>query len=339
MSKKRSGMKYKLVASGGTFDHFHKGHREFLEKQFEVSEKVLLGIASDSFVKDRKQDLQIQDYQTRKNAVEEFLKQENFHKRAQIVSIDNIYIPEEWNNLPIEAIVVTEETKTGADLINKKRSEESLPPLEVMVVKHVLAEDGIPISSHRIRKGEINRNGRRYIKSQWFLRDLILPEDIRSFLKKPFGKIIVDNPFEKETSDPFRVITVGDVTTQLANKAGFCNKISVIDFLIERKRRFNTIKDLGFKGTENLISVVNPRGTIASDMFLKIKEAFSLKAKERIVLLIEGEEDLAVLPCILLSPIGAVIFYGQPQQGTVRLEVSEDIKEQAYLIVSKFIQK
>ena len=42
-------MEYKLVASGGTFDHFHKGHREFLKKQLEISERVLIGITSDKF--------------------------------------------------------------------------------------------------------------------------------------------------------------------------------------------------------------------------------------------------------------------------------------------------
>jgi pantetheine-phosphate adenylyltransferase len=34
-----------------------------------------------------------------------------------------------------------------------------MDPLDIVVVSFVLAYDGIPISSTRIRKGEINKNG------------------------------------------------------------------------------------------------------------------------------------------------------------------------------------
>ena len=43
-------MKYKKVATGGTFDHIHAGHRRLLEKSFEVGEEVVIGLTSDEFV-------------------------------------------------------------------------------------------------------------------------------------------------------------------------------------------------------------------------------------------------------------------------------------------------
>jgi len=34
---------YKLVAMGGTFDSFHKGHKILIKKAFEVADKVIIG--------------------------------------------------------------------------------------------------------------------------------------------------------------------------------------------------------------------------------------------------------------------------------------------------------
>lgn len=39
-------MRFKVVGVGGTFDEFHKGHRALLKKAFEVSERVIIGLAT-----------------------------------------------------------------------------------------------------------------------------------------------------------------------------------------------------------------------------------------------------------------------------------------------------
>ena len=46
-------MKYKLVVCGGTFDHFHRGHREFLRHILSVSSKVLIGLTTDKYLKEK----------------------------------------------------------------------------------------------------------------------------------------------------------------------------------------------------------------------------------------------------------------------------------------------
>ena len=50
----------------------------------------------------------------------------------------------------------------------------------------------------------------------------------------------------------------------------------------------------------------------------------------------EGEEDLAVLPLIPLMDDGAVILYGQPDEGVVFCEVGPALRTLGREILGKF---
>ena len=59
----------------------------------------------------------------------------------------------------LEALVVSKETAKTASTINDARQKSGLPPLEIVAVDMVPAENNAPISTTRIRSGEIDRNG------------------------------------------------------------------------------------------------------------------------------------------------------------------------------------
>ena len=42
--------KFKTAVLGGTFDHFHKGHRNFLEYGLSISKRLVVGVTSDTYV-------------------------------------------------------------------------------------------------------------------------------------------------------------------------------------------------------------------------------------------------------------------------------------------------
>lgn len=151
-------MKYKKVVVGGTFDYLHDGHRVLLKKAFEVGERVLIGITSDQMLLE-KDSAGVQPLSVRMRALEDFLREKGWFERARISMISDS-VGSAGGDEELEAIVVTDETEDGAEKINEVRAEKGLDPLEVIKIPYVLAEDGKPISSIRIRYGEMDIHGK-----------------------------------------------------------------------------------------------------------------------------------------------------------------------------------
>jgi len=329
-------MKYKLVVCGGTFDHFHKGHREFLQYGLSISDKLLVGLTTDEFVKAKDTIESIYDYKTRKQELENFFIQEKARNKVSIEPIGSIYIPKIWEQLSIEAIVVSENTISAAKKINLIRKEQRKYPLIIETVRLVKSEHNEYISSSSIRSGEINREGRLNVNPYWLNHSLIITEELRKEFKKPFGILIKDKKDYGNLISPF-LITVGDITTKVFNQIGLNQNISVIDFRVARHKEFFSLKDLGFSKVQKVIRVNNPQGYLTSDLFKAVSNIFgSPKSRCRIVLKIEGEEDLSVLPLTLRAPLNSIVFYGQPGEGVVRVDITEKSKEVAYGLTNQF---
>lgn len=336
-------MEFNLVVCGGTFDHFHKGHKSLLRLAFSLGKRVAVGITSDEYVKKLKinpstssgEKLKIiEPFEKRKRAVLEFVKSEKVLDKVGIVKINDLFGPTRSKDFVCDALVVSEASISSAKTINEEREKMGLSQLKIIVQKLILASDGKPISSFRIRQGEIGRKGRPYVKKEWLEKDLILTEKLREVLKKPFGQLI-NTINDCEIGQCPYLITVGDATAKLFNQEKIKTDISVIDFKIARKKEFSNIKDLGFVENEKVIEINNQAGRISYSLTQAVCSLFRSR-KSKTILKIEGEEDLAVLPLILAAPLGSVIFYGQPNEGLVKIEVSENIKRIVHRLVDKF---
>ncbi len=152
--------KIRSVAVGGTFDEFHKGHRALLRKAFEVGSRVLIGLCTDKFARKLRKPHEVAGYEDRLRDLKQFLRQLDVLSRAEIFPLDDPYGITLSSNRPLDGIVVSRETEARAKEINEKRAAKGLPPLEVIVIEMVPAENHVDISTTRIRRKEIDREGR-----------------------------------------------------------------------------------------------------------------------------------------------------------------------------------
>ncbi len=155
----KEGTLFRIVAVGGTFDELHKGHKILLTTAFKYGENIWIGLCTDEFAKKLRKNHDIASYEDRAKELAKFLDDLGVSDRVKIIPLSDPYGPAA-TSAEIEAIVVSKETESRARELNSLRLKSGLKPLEIIVIDMVPAEDQIPISTTRIRWGEIDREGR-----------------------------------------------------------------------------------------------------------------------------------------------------------------------------------
>lgn len=319
--------KFKHAILGGTFDHFHKGHKHFLDTAFSQAENITIGLTTSELIKNKLLFGTIESYETREKVLKDFLEKYGYTKRASIIPINDIY----GNSLEdknIDSIFITDMGLKNAQKINEERKKKGFPLINIIKVETLDSKDGEIISSTRIRSGEIDRNGHSYLSVFSGTQELLLPDFLRAGLKKPAGKIVseIDKNYHLE-KDRF-IIAVGDIVVANLIKRGYQPNISIFDFKTKRQE----ITD------NNIVSVLprpqttldNAQGTINTSSVYALHSLIkrAIETNEKIAIKIIGEEDLLTLPAILLTPLGSVVFYGIRDVGAVEITVTEEKKQE-----------
>lgn len=155
-----------------------------------------------------------------------------------------------------------------------------------------------------------------------------LPEILRGELAKPHGTLVKgkEDEVSRKVSDfirrrePCKVITVGDVVTRSMISHGVKPDLSIIDGKTLRgpEGKIDYTIDKTYR-------LANPAGLIVADAWKVIGKA--LKEKKKIMIVVEGEEDLLGIPVVMLAPTGSLMLYGQPKEGIVIVDVNDEIRE------------
>jgi len=149
--------KFELVAMGGTFDVIHKGHITLLSEAFSTSAKVIIGLTSDELALRKVKDLQ-NDYNKRLETLVKTIETKFPNMEFEISKLDNDFGPAVLEK-EVQALVVSGETSDQGEILNQLRKQKNLPLVEVVVVPMVLAQDGLRISTTRIKNQEIDNDG------------------------------------------------------------------------------------------------------------------------------------------------------------------------------------
>jgi len=146
------------VCIGGTFNLLHRGHKSLINKALELAGEhghVFIGITIGKMLRGKKD---VKPFLQRKKAIEQYVSEKQSSTHVEIKTIKDRHGPSIEREF--DAIVVTAETRSTAEGINKKRKQIARKPLEIVEIPFVLADDGVPISSTRIRNKEIDEEGR-----------------------------------------------------------------------------------------------------------------------------------------------------------------------------------
>ena len=147
---------------------------------------------------------------------------------------------------------------------------------------------------------------------------------LRKELKKPFGKVF------KKIEEKHPMITVGDYCSVKALEKNIVPDLMIYDGKVKRKPAPDMKKKLD-KFPCKTIEVKNKPGTISDETWIAIE----LALKEKTKIKVDGEEDLLVIPCVDLAKEGTTIYYGQPDEGIVKITVDKNTKKRIKKIIDE----
>lgn len=150
--------RFDTAATGGTFDTVHRGHLALLDRAFEVARQVIIGVTGDELAA-RRGKSPSSPYGPRSAAVCALASSRYPGRRFAVSRLDDVFGPAALERR-VGALVVSAETEPQGAALNRIREGMGMPPVEIVVVPMVAAEDGTRISTTGIRRGVMDADGR-----------------------------------------------------------------------------------------------------------------------------------------------------------------------------------
>ena len=162
------------------------------------------------------------------------------------------------------------------------------------------------------------------------MKTCFLPKELRPELRKIWGIPLFNG--EKEVLKKFQQFTKKRRFKKIITVGDYCSltlpsDIKIFDGKIKRVK----IKKL----PKFSLCCSNPPGTIQKEVWKVLKKA--IKNQENIF--VDGEEDLLVIPAVLLSANKTAVVYGFPDKGICLIEVSPKIKRDLKELLKNFKTK
>jgi len=192
-------------AVAGTFNILHSGHKELIDRAFDIGDEVFIGITTDRMASSNRSD--IVSLYLRRKELECYLS--NKTKPWSIIEIDNIYGPLDKMD-KVDILVVSEETLDNGKKLNEERKSRGIRPLELCVIPLKISSDGKKISSTGILEGRYARNGESNVMNIAVgSLNHIKIEAVRTVMERVYGDVkitaidadsgVPPQPFESET--------------------------------------------------------------------------------------------------------------------------------------------
>lgn len=147
---------HETSAVGGTFDHFHDGHKMLLTAAaFVTKTKLIIGVTDHELLKNKKYPELLQSYDERVKVITKFVRRIKPNLNVDPVPIRDVCGPT-GTIADIDSLIVSRETIKGAEFINKTRLERGFSELKVHIINVIGGEedDGFvnKLSSTQLRK-------------------------------------------------------------------------------------------------------------------------------------------------------------------------------------------
>jgi uncharacterized protein (UPF0218 family) len=159
-----------------------------------------------------------------------------------------------------------------------------------------------------------------------------LPEEHRGAFQAPYGRLYPSIDAARPILEGRTVLAVGDVVTAGLLRDGIVPAVAVVDGFTARDQPVDAVELPGAR----VLRVTNPAATLTDELEAAVRDGLACPPA---LIVVDGEEDLAVVPLALAAPDGAALVYGQPGRGVVVSTIDPERRALARALLDLFVDE